>query len=361
MLKHLTHLTAALFLLVASLSAQKPYDTGPCGASGYDLTCTKTGDTLTVSGTGRMEDYHRSCMVENCYSPWGPVSKVVIGEGVTYIGGGTFGNSSHLKEVVVMAMNPPSFHVDTLSLLGAPGWGYDAFPGEITSTILRVPQGSIDTYRATNVWKEFGYINPSTVTFLNGDVTHKTELVSYGDTLGKPEPPMPPFAGPAIIMFDGWYRQGEDVKYDFSTPVTTDITLVAKWGYTTSAASPDRVITQGKPADEATAVAPAGKSHAEFTAGPNPASRSYGSVAFFRQGSLIVNASLSVYDAYGNLVRVLSIRDNAVGTLSKRRVGSWNLKDANGRSVPDGTYLVKGTITAAGGKSQSVSLPVGVR
>jgi hypothetical protein len=61
------------------------------------------------------------------------------------------------------------------------------------------------------------------------------------------------------------------------------------------------------------------------------------------------------------VVRALSIRDNAVGTQSKRRVGSWDLKDANGRLVPGGTYLVKGTITAAGGKTQSVSVLLGVK
>jgi uncharacterized repeat protein (TIGR02543 family) len=354
MSKHLTHLTAALFLLAASLSAQmlKTAAESPWTSGATTVTYNGNG-TLTVSGVGAMADYLQSDVGGNT-APWGNllhsyITKIIIEDGVTYIGQNAFSYqvTSVSTSVTCNAEIPPD--------AGDGAFGRNC-------EYLYVPDGSITDYKSTPVWKDFAYINPHTVTFLNGDMTYKTELVSYEDTVTKPADPFYPSLTQPIVFFDGWYKQEEGTTpYVFSTPVTSDITLVAKWSYTTSVASPDRVITQGKPANEAAAVAPAGKSHAEFTAGPNPASRSYGGVAFFRQGSLIVNASLSVYDAYGNLIRALSIRDNAVGTLSKRRVGSWNLKDANGRSVPDGTYLVKGTITAAGGKSQSVSLPVGVR
>lgn len=132
-------------------------------------------------------------------------------------------------------------------------------------------------------------------------------------------------------------------------------------GEITAVKTIDRVIPQTNTVSETAVITPVSKLATELTVGPNPASRSSGGVAFFRQGTLIVSASLTVYNAAGNAVQVLSIRDNAAGSQSKRRVGSWDLKDASGRLVPDGMYLVKGTIAATGGKSQNVSLLVSVR
>jgi hypothetical protein len=263
-----------------------------------------------------MRDYSMTGVGPN--TPWGQVRYVVIGEGVTYIGSNAFGNSFDLKEVTVFAADPPTFHEE---VMGPAAYGNGAFPGAITSAILRVPQNSINTYRSANVWKDFGYINPSTVTFLNGNMTYETQLVSYGDTVTKPADPFYPVETPVEVFFDGWYKQGEEaIPYIFSTPVTTDITLLAKWGTTTSATSPDRVVPQDKPTNENATLAPVSTSASGFTVGPNPAIKSSGGVAFFRQGTLIINASLSVYNASGNVVRALSIRDNAVGTQSKRRV-----------------------------------------
>jgi hypothetical protein len=41
--------------------------------------------------------------------------------------------------------------------------------------------------------------------------------------------------------------------------------------------------------------------------------------------------------------------------------GSWGLKDAGGRPVPEGTYLVKGTIKTVDGKPEKIALLIGVR
>jgi uncharacterized repeat protein (TIGR02543 family) len=273
----------------------------------------------------------------------------VIDIGVTYIGEKAFFYSGSLQSVTVDAENPP--------IVGDSAFGDG---NSLSSATLRVPNKSINKYLTASVWKNFGYINPSTVTYRtqNDIVADTATLVSYGKLATKPATD-PTRSG---FSFGGWYEDGETAPYDFNTPVTSDITLLAKWNSTTSVAFSDHAIPQGKPKNEVAAIAPVSTSASGFTAGPNPAPRSSGSVAFFRQGALIVSASLTVYDAAGNVVRALSIRDNAVGTQSKRRVGSWDLKDATGRLVPGGTYLVKGTITAAGGKSsQNVSLLVGVR
>ena len=64
-----------------------------------------------------------------------------------------------------------------------------------------------------------------TVTFdaLGGASTIKTE-VNEGSTVTKPEDPTREH-----YSFDGWYLNGE--KFDFSIPIKSDITLVAKWSF----------------------------------------------------------------------------------------------------------------------------------
>ncbi len=133
-------------------------------------------------------------------------------------------------------------------------------------------------------------------------------------------------------------------------------------GSVVSVATRDRIIPAANSRSNVTVTAPAAKLTAEFAAGPNPANKSSGPVTFFRRGGRIKSASLSVFDASGGVVSKIIIRDNAVICGDDRRqVGSWNLKDKKGRLVPDGTYLVRGTVTASNGKSEKVSFAVGVR
>jgi len=97
-----------------------------------------------------------------------------------------------------------------------------------------------------------------------------------------------------------------------------------------------------------------------FTAGPNPVGLS-GDVMFFWQGRLLKNGSLSIYDASGNVVKKISINDNALNSQAKRKVGSWDLTDKKGRQVPEGTYLVKGKVATSGSKAEKVSVILSVR
>jgi hypothetical protein len=114
----------------------------------------------------------------------------------------------------------------------------------------------------------------------------------------------------------------------------------------------------------------------EFTAGPNPAAKSAGVVNFFWQGKRIESASLTIFDASGNVVNRIAVSDRiaisdrrdamhcvstmAGSTDSRRIIGSWDLTDARGRLVAEGTYLVRGTITIDG-KKERVSVMMGVR
>jgi len=108
----------------------------------------------------------------------------------------------------------------------------------------------------------------------------------------------------------------------------------------------------------------------EFTVGPNPGERDIGTVNFFWQGKRIRSASLTVFDASGNVVnRKITIKDSALGThrvyqgdsQHRRKVGSWDLTDKKGRLVAEGTYLVRGTLTTSDGKKERVSALIGVR
>ena len=128
-----------------------------------------------------------------------------------------------------------------------------------------------------------------------------------------------------------------------------------------SVLTPDRVIPTAKPNEMATVIAPVVIFAGEFTAGPNPVLRRAGVVNFYRQGKRVANCELRIYDATGNIINKVKISDNAFGNQARRKVGTWDLCDKNGRIVSDGTYLVKGVVKTSDGKSEKASLILGVR
>jgi len=103
---------------------------------------------------------------------------------------------------------------------------------------------------------------------------------------------------------------------------------------------------------------------AEFLVGPNPADKQTGIINFYLRDKQVKSGPLTIYNASGNVINKVKIRDRypypAASTQERRNVGSWDLRDKKGRPVPDGTYLVRGTITASNGKSEKVSAVVGV-
>lgn len=62
---------------------------------------------------------------------------------------------------------------------------------------------------------------PVTVTFVNDGTTVKTDNVFAGDKVTAPS------VSKVGYVLDGWYNG--DTKYSFSSPVTSDLTLTAKW------------------------------------------------------------------------------------------------------------------------------------
>ena len=128
-----------------------------------------------------------------------------------------------------------------------------------------------------------------------------------------------------------------------------------------SVLTPARVVPQPKPPEEAIVIAPISQLTGEFTVGPNPVSKESGIVKFYRQGKRVATCELRIYDATGNVINKVKIKDNAIGNQSKRKVGMWDLCDRNGRMVPVGTYLVRGMVKTSDGKREKVSLIIGIR
>jgi flagellar hook assembly protein FlgD len=140
-----------------------------------------------------------------------------------------------------------------------------------------------------------------------------------------------------------------------------NMTLVLDWtNEQVSVAQTDRVVPGNSDA-EASVIAPIVVIGGEITAGPNVVSKQSGIINFFRVGKSLQTGKLTVYDASGNKVKVISINDNSAGSTGKRVVGTWDLTDARGRPVSEGTYLVKGSVTTIDGKKEKVSVIVGVR
>jgi len=143
--------------------------------------------------------------------------------------------------------------------------------------------------------------------------------------------------------------------------VTDAVAVTVSFAKTDAVLTPDRVIPNVRPEEEATVIAPVVIWAGEFTAGPNPVNRQAGSVGFFRQGKRIANGELRIYDAVGNVVGKVKIVDKALGSQARRQIGSWDLTDSKGRPVNEGTYLVKGVLKTSDGKKEKVSVILGVR
>jgi hypothetical protein len=98
-----------------------------------------------------------------------------------------------------------------------------------------------------------------------------------------------------------------------------------------------------------------------ITVGANPAVTRSGGISFLRSGAVMAErASLYIYNSTGDVIKRIAVSDNPADGRSERVVGKWDLRDFNGRTVPAGTYAVKGVITTIDGKKESVSVIVGV-
>ncbi|MCL2182097.1 MAG: hypothetical protein FWB85_01330 [Chitinispirillia bacterium] len=89
--------------------------------------------------------------------------------------------------------------------------------------------------------------------------------------------------------------------------------------------------------------------------------RMVGTVYFYRHGSRIMNSTLSIFDAGGNLVKRIAISERVRGDRESRAVGSWDLTSMTGRTVRAGTYTATGRVASRGGKEEEVSVKFNLR
>jgi hypothetical protein len=61
------------------------------------------------------------------------------------------------------------------------------------------------------------------------------------------------------------------------------------------------------------------------------------------------------------VVEAGDVVDNALGSQGRRQVAEWDLRDAKGALVSEGSYLVRGVVKTADGKRDKVSVVLGVR
>jgi hypothetical protein len=322
-----------------------------CGASPNEAAVTATLNTadvtLTISGTGAMANY------TNTTVPWASyrnfITTVAVEEGVTNIGNFAFYACSGMTSVtigndVTSIGNNAFYNCTGLTSVTLPSSvtsiGNSAFYQCTGLTSVTIPSGV--TSIGTNVFN--GCTGLTSVTSLidipltiNSNVF--TNVLVASATLYVPEASVEAYSA-------------ADVWQSFGTIEANP---------TTSIATGDRVIPQTKPKEEATVIAPVTVLSGEFTAGPNPVGELSGSVNFYRQGKRVANSELRIYDATGNVINKVKISDKAIGSQAKRQVGEWDLTDKKGRPVSEGTYLVKGVIKTSDGKSEKVSVILGVR
>jgi hypothetical protein len=124
----------------------------------------------------------------------------------------------------------------------------------------------------------------------------------------------------------------------------------------------NRLIPQTNTTSEKTAIlVPVKVVAGGFAVGPNPVNRNCGSVVFFHQGVRLKKTMLSIYDASGSFIKNVTIDDKTMSKQLRRQVGSWDLTDKKGRLVSEGTYLIRGELKTSNGKSENVSILLGVK
>jgi flagellar hook assembly protein FlgD len=212
-----------------------------------------------------------------------------------------------------------------------------------------------------------------TVTFnLNGGVgaaPPPIRIVANGRLGAAAMPPTAGYLDAGNHLNDGkWYKKISEsgdlnpAPFNFDalegTRVAEDIVLALYWTDEVSVLANGRVIPS-KPGAEIVVIAPVTVTAGELTAGPNPAAKS-GAVNFFWNGKGLASGKLFIYDASGSLVRKIAVADNTTANNGRRAVGSWDLADAKGRPVSDGTYLVRGAVAAKDGAKVKASVLVGV-
>ena len=134
--------TVETYKAAAGWSAYKDkiqgYD-GSCGTSVY-YSYDSTSKTLHIFGAGKMLDYDSTNMPWKDYRE--EITKVVIGDGVTYIGSSAFYGCTNLLAVFSDSATPPTLCIS-------------AFTGCTALNAIYVPSGSVEAYKSAENWSDY--------------------------------------------------------------------------------------------------------------------------------------------------------------------------------------------------------------
>nr|MBQ6242462.1 leucine-rich repeat protein [Lachnospiraceae bacterium] len=146
-------LVSAFLALVLFAGLLMPLSAKAAATSGYCSTDKKvkwkySSGTLTISGTGAMKDY-AAFYEEGEKVPWNSyrqsISKIVIGEGVTYIGANAFayvGGQTEDMEIILVSLSLSS----TVTRIGANAFAWSQLDKiDIPDTVTEIGIGSFDT------------------------------------------------------------------------------------------------------------------------------------------------------------------------------------------------------------------------
>jgi hypothetical protein len=161
-----------------------------------------------------------------------------------------------------------------------------------------------------------------------------------------------------------WYiRVGEEFNFGvtpYNSVVDNNMTLTLNWVGPISVLSPSRAVPSGHTAESAVVAPVAVTASGSLTAGPNPVLGYAGAISLFWNGAPLRDGRLFIYDATGNVIAKVAVSDNSGGA-GRRLVAAWDLRDAKGRLVADGTYVAKGAVTARSGRAERVSMLLSVQ
>ena len=210
-----------LFTLIVAICATTlawADDSGNCG-SNVTYTYVESTGTLTISGTGAMEDFTSYSKV-----PWNAyrssIKKVVINNGVTSIGEEAFYNCTGLTSITipnsVTSIGIDAFYgCEGLTSVTIPNsvtsigeWAFSGCTGLTSMTVeatnpplcvnefgdgldmpnhnipLYVPAASVDTYKAADEWRKFKNIQAIPATGVNEAAAEKSEVKKIIDRNG---------------------------------------------------------------------------------------------------------------------------------------------------------------------------------
>ena len=187
-----------LFTLIVAICATTlawADDSGSCG-SNVTYTYVESTGTLTISGTGAMEDFTSYSKV-----PWNAyrssIKKVVINNGVTSIGEKAFYLCTGLTSITIP---------NSVTSIGE--WAFSGCTGLTSMTVeatnpplcvnefgdgldmpnhnipLYVPAASVDTYKAADEWRKFKNIQAIPATGVNEAAAEKSEVKKIIDRNG---------------------------------------------------------------------------------------------------------------------------------------------------------------------------------